>query len=142
LSTVFNTTVQVPFASCETGSNGVVGVRLNTQCASVGAFCITADAGVSQSTRIDIRAWRVCSIAIPSRNITKEGDERASAIDAVAATDLIHIASTGKIAICIRVDGLRSIITTPALLSILRASENIASGRAKCNAILVSVVGT
>jgi hypothetical protein len=126
----------------QTSGHSIVRLGLNIERTGIGAFGITSDTVEAQDARVDVRTWCVCGIAVPACNVAEEGDEGACLVDTITAANLIDIAVTRKVTVCIVNDCLRPIVATPALLLVLSASEDVPGSRAQANALLVCVRGS
>jgi hypothetical protein len=119
-----------------------VGIRLHAQRSASRCFGIAANAGKACCARIEEWTSSISLIAIPSCDVSEQRDIEATAADTVAAADLVDIACTCEVAICVCNDSFRTVISAPAFLCVLRAGESVASSCACCNAVLVCIVGT
>lgn len=72
LTSIFHSCIGISLTSLKTASDGVVGIRLHTESAALGALGIATNTGETQSAWVDIGARRVCRIAIPTGNVAEQ----------------------------------------------------------------------
>ena len=137
-----------------TAGHSIVGGWLHIQSTSLRPFSVAAKAIEAKNTRVDVRAWSICSVAVPASDIAKQRHEGTIPVDSVAAANLIVVSGTSKVAVGIVSDQYRAIIATPAFfyrlarsirpaivltLSVLCPSKNISSSRTLRDALLIRV---